>query len=94
MHDGAFVVLCGSVTGVKAHEFPTKGEADDYFRLLRTALNMGRELVSEMILIEDETEYASLRPKFDERYERLCKEPGFWVSLGKKFRDRVRKYKS
>ena len=35
MHDGAFVVLSGSVTGVKAHEFPTKGEADDYFRLLR-----------------------------------------------------------
>jgi hypothetical protein len=92
LRDGVFAVVFGSVAGVNVKEFSTKDDANRYFRSLRVALSMAPELTFKFILIENETEYSSLRPKFDDAYERICNEPGLLVSLGKMIREQVRKY--
>jgi hypothetical protein len=70
VREGAFAVVIGSNSGVEVKEFASLREATNRYRLLVTCFRMAIEAPIELVIIDGETEYLSLRRKFDAEYAR------------------------
>jgi hypothetical protein len=90
--EGSIVVLLGTITGVKINMFSSMSEADDYFRLIRSAISMGPEFAPDVVIIDGESEYEVMKRKFDEEYERLCIESGSSTFFSKRLFAQIRSY--
>jgi hypothetical protein len=69
LREGAFAVVIGTIAGIEVKQFATLREARNHYRLLVTCLRMAVEAPLELVIIDGETEYLSLREKFDKEYE-------------------------
>lgn len=69
--EGSFVVLLGTITGVKINRFSSMSKADDYFTVIRSAIGTGLEFAPHIVIIDSESGYEEMKRKFDREYERL-----------------------
>lgn len=69
LREGAFAVVIGTIAGIEVKQFATLREARNHYRLLVTCLRMAVEAPLEIVVVDGETEYLSLREKFDKEYE-------------------------
>jgi hypothetical protein len=70
MRDGAFAIVVASAAGIEVKTFATAKTAMRHYRILLAGLQMGAEPAFELVVVDGETDYAALRTRVDQEYER------------------------
>jgi hypothetical protein len=70
MHDGAFAIVIASAAGIEVKTFATVKAAMRHYRMLLAGLQMGAEPALDLVVVDGETDYAALRTRVDQEYER------------------------
>jgi hypothetical protein len=70
MHDGAFAVVVASAAGIEVKTFATARAARRHYRIRLACLQMAAEPPFELVVVDGEADYAALRRRVDQEYER------------------------
>jgi hypothetical protein len=70
MHDGAFAIVVGSAAGIEVKTFTTATAARRHYRILLAGLQMAAEPAFELVVVDGESDYATLRTRIDREYAR------------------------
>jgi hypothetical protein len=70
MPDGAFAIVIASAAGVEVKTFATAKAATRHYRILLACLQMSVEPPFELVIVDGESDYAALRRRVDQEYER------------------------
>jgi hypothetical protein len=70
LRDGAFAIVVASAAGTEVKTFATAKAAMRYYGILLAGLQMGAEPAFELVVVDGETDYAALRTRVDQEYER------------------------
>jgi hypothetical protein len=70
MHDGAFAIVVASAAGIEVKTFATAKAAMRHYRILLAGLQMAAEPPFELVVVDGEADYAVLRTRVGQEYER------------------------
>jgi hypothetical protein len=70
VHDGAFAIVVASAAGIEVKTFATAAAARRHYRILLAGLQMAAEAAFELVVVDGESDYATLRRRIDREYAR------------------------
>ncbi len=65
-----FAMMIASISGIEVMEFPSLRQARNRYWMLAATLRMGGEGQLDFVIIDGESDYASLRKRFEEEHRR------------------------
>ena len=68
--NGVFALMTASIAGIEVMEFPSLRQARNRYWMLAVSLRMGAESELDFVIIDGESDFASLRKRFEEEHRR------------------------
>jgi hypothetical protein len=68
--NGVFALMTASLSGIEVMEFPSLRQARNRYWMLAATLHMGADGQLDFVIIDGESDFASLRKRFEEEHRR------------------------